>query len=241
MTDKYLSAARFRWLFAETLVIVLGVLIALGLDEYRTDRYEQRLAIEYIQRLQDDVAQDREYLAVNWYPRLVIKHQSLDAIAPVIRGQDPTPEDLDRFFRNVARGGMQGASIDDWVTDTTFRDLLSTGNLRLIRSSEIRGKITSYYRALEAQLARVTSRHTDYVSFVHSVLPAELRNDMDLDTVHTFGADFALKRLMSDEFRGVLNQEYNYMLFMEDRNFAEFVDSFQQELETYRIELEQNQ
>lgn len=238
MSDRYISAAKFRWLFAETLVIVLGVLIALGLDEYRTERYEQRLAIEYIQRIQDDVAQDLQYLSRSWYPRLKIKHESLDKIMPVIRGQTSVPGDLDEFFRNVARGGMQGASVADWVTDTTFQDLRATGNLRLIRSAEVRAKISLYYERLRAQLARVEARHTDYVSFVHTTIPAELRDEMDLQSVETFGVDFALKRLISDEFRSLANEEYNLMLFMESRTFAEFSESFQQDLESYRIEFE---
>jgi len=240
MSDSFISAARVRWLFAETLVIVLGVLIALGLDEYRDNRNEQRLAVEYIQRMQNDVAQDLLYLSNGWYPRLKIKHESLDKIAPIIRGQAPMPEDLDEFFRNVSRGAMQGAAVDDWVTDTTFQDLRATGNLRLIRNADVRAIISSYYETLRKQLARVEARHTDYVQYVHSIVPGELRDDMDLDSVKTFGVDFALKRLMSDEFRGLLNQEYNTMLFMEMESspFAEFVDSFQQELESYRIELE---
>jgi hypothetical protein len=239
MTDKIISIAKIRWLFAETLVIVLGVLIALGLDEYRTDRYEQGLAIDYIQRIQGDVAQDIQYLSTSWTPRLKIKHQSLDAVAPVIRGMAPIPEDLDEFFRNVARAGMLGASVTDWVTDTTFQDLRSTGNLRLIRSSEIRAAITSYYAALRNQLARVESRHTDYVAFVHSIVPAEFRDNMDLDSVRNFGVDFALKRIMSNDYRIVFNQEYNTMLFMEDRPFLEFSKSFLEKLESYQIELEQ--
>ncbi len=239
MANEIISMAKIRWLFAETLVIVLGVLIALGLDEYRTDRYEHGIAIDYIQRIQGDVAQDIQYLSQSWTPRLKIKHQSLDAIAPVIRGMAPVPEDLDEFFRNVSRAGMQGASVTAWVTDTTFQDLRSTGNLRLIQDSEIRAKITSYYAALRAQLARVEARHTDYVAFVHSIIPGEFRDNMDLDSVKDFGVEFALRRLISDEFRIVFNQEYNTMLFMENRSILEIAESFLEELESYRIELGQ--
>ena len=239
MTDKIVSMVNFRWLFAETLVIVLGVLIALGLDELRTDRYEQGLAVDYIQRIQGDVVQDIQYLSQSWTPRLKTKHKSLDAIAPVIRGMAPVPEDLDEFFRNVARSGMQGASVTGWFTDTTFQDLRSTGNLRLIQDFDIRAKITSYYAGVENQTARVEARHTDYVAFVHSIIPGEFRDNMDLDSVKGFGVEFALRRLISDEFRIVFNQEYNTMLFMENRPFLEIAESFLEELESYRIELEQ--
>jgi len=48
-------------------------------------------------------------------------------------------------------------------------------------------------------------------------MPSELRDDIDSDSLERFGVDYALKRLLSDEFRNLVNQEYNLLLFMEDR------------------------
>ena len=42
-STRILTAPNFRWLIAETLVIVLGVLIALGLDDAWTAREERQL------------------------------------------------------------------------------------------------------------------------------------------------------------------------------------------------------
>ena len=110
MSARLLSADKIRWLFAETLVIVLGVLIALGLDDTWTDRQERLMAIDYIQRVQDDVNEDLRYIRDTWHPRLRIKRDALDAIVPVVRGQEPVPEDVVTFFRNVSRGGMMSAN-----------------------------------------------------------------------------------------------------------------------------------
>jgi len=77
MAEKRFSTAKLRWLFAETLVIVLGVLIALGLDDYRTGQYERRLTIDYVQRIQGDLNQDLGYIAAIWVPRLKNKRESL--------------------------------------------------------------------------------------------------------------------------------------------------------------------
>ena len=63
MAKKTMSVKSVRWLVAETLVVVLGILIALGLDDYRTGINERRLAIEYVERIQDDVDRDLRYLA----------------------------------------------------------------------------------------------------------------------------------------------------------------------------------
>ena len=238
MTKSLFSADKLRWLFAETLVIVLGVLIALGLDDYRTDLYERQLAIDYVQRIQDDLDRDLEYIADVWIPRLRIKRESLEFIAPVIRGQKPVPSDTTEFLKHVSRGGVMGTSAAVWYTDTTFQDMRATGNLRLIQDADIRAEISEYYETLERETLRVERRFTNYVGFVHSVIPAELRNDIDSDSLELFGTDYAMKRLLTEEFRNELNQEYNLMLFMEQLRYKAFAESLDEVLETYRTMLE---
>jgi hypothetical protein len=238
VTARLLSTKKLRWLFAETLVIVLGVLIALGLDDYRTNQYERRLAIDYVQRIQDDLIRDLDYIERIWVQRLKIKRESLEAIAPVIRGQTQAPADVEGFLKQVARGGIAGTSAASWYTDTTFQDMRATGNLRLIQDPDIRAQISRYYEAVQSEALRVEARFTNYAPFVHAVLPAELRDDIDLDALEAFGTDYALERLLTDDFRDLLNQEYNLMLFLESREYQVFAQSLFDELEAYRIELE---
>ena len=238
MTANLLSAQKLRWLFAETLVIVLGVLIALGLDDYRTNQYERRLAIDYVQRIQNDLSRDLEYIDRIWVQRLRIKRESLEAIAPIIRRQSQVPDDVEGFLKQVARGGIAGTSASAWYTDTTFQDMRATGNLRLIRDPGIRAQISEYYEAVQSEALRVEARFTNYASYVHSLLPAELRDEIDLEALDAFGTDYAVKRLLTDDFRDLLNQEYNLMLFLESREYQAFAQSLFDALEAYRIELE---
>jgi len=237
MATRLISTDKLRWLFAETLVIVLGVLIALGLDDYQTGRYERRLATDYVQRIQGDLDQDLAYIENVWIPGLEIKRQSLESIAPVIRGQSPAPADTVKFFKTVSLGGVMGTSAAAWYTDTTFQDMRATGNLRLIQDPAIRAEISEYYEAMENETLRVERRFSNYVPFVHSIIPAELRDGFNLDSLQGFGVDYALTRVLTDEFRDALNQEYNLMLFMEGREYQELALSLFEELEAYRISL----
>lgn len=238
MVSKTISIEKVRWLIAETLVVVLGILIALGLDDYRTAQFEQRLAIEYIERMEDDLRSDLDYIANVWEPVLQRKRQALDSVAPVIREKHPVPDDIREFLYNVSLGGALGTSASSWYTDLTFRDLRATGNLRLLRDPDIRAAISSYYERVEAEALRVERRFTGYVAFVHSVLPGELRADIDMDSLEQFGIEYALERVLTDEFRSLANQEYNLMLFMENRNYAESAKSLLVKLETYRTSLQ---
>ena len=238
MGPKLISVANLRWLIAETFVVVLGILIALGLDDYRSELAERRLALEYVQRIQKDVNRDLSYIATYWYPRLKAKRRALESIAPVVRGKSPIPDDIWKFLSEVSIGGVMGTSATAWYTDTTFQDIRATGNLRLIKDPTIRAEISEYYEGMESETLRIERRFTSYVSFVHSVMPVELRDDIDLDAIEDYGVDYALQRLLSDEFRNLVNQEYNLLLFMESREYEASARSLLEELEVYRVSLQ---
>lgn len=214
MTKALNRESRLRWLVSEMLVIVIGVLIALALDGYWNERHERMLEAEYLDRIRSDVTADIAYLEQVAISRLDTKLQALNAIAPIVRGQEPVPDDIESFLRNVSLGGLLGASSSYWVTDTTFEDLKSTGNLRLIRDPDLRWKVSRYYKLNMRMHERVRDRLTGYVTYVHGLMPAELRDDLTLDAMTAFGTDRAVERILSPEFEDLMNQELNYAYFM---------------------------
>lgn len=219
LTNMPNPGSGLKWLLSETLVIVLGVLLALGLDDLWTERQERELELQYLQRVKADVRADIDYIDQVVRERLDIKLQSLAAIAPIVRGQEPVPENVESFLKNVALGGLLGASSTHWVRDTTFEDLKSTGNFRLIRNVDLRQKIARYYAAFDTLHGRSRDRRSGYAAYVHTFVPAELRDDMELADMEEFGIDRAVAHFTSAEFQDLLNQEYNYAYFTQRLNF----------------------
>jgi len=205
--------SRASWLLRETLVVVLGVLIALGLNDYWTTRNERALELQYLMRIHEDVSTDAEVIDQWFGSGLQKKLQALDAIAPVVRGKEPAPEDVESFLRNVVIGGWGGTSATRWVTSTTIEDLKATGNLRLIRDVDVRRNIARYYHDNEMLYIRSRDRRTGYTAFVASLLPLEYDVDANLAAMKEFDTDRAVERFRSTEFQDLLNQEYNLALF----------------------------
>ena len=205
---------RWRWLFWETLIIVLGVLIAFAVNDFWSDRQDRVLEIQYLKRLHADIRSDEEWTTNYNQGQIIRKMAALDAIAPVVRGRKPVPDDLQAFLRDVTFAAIGGASPSYFVNRTTFDDLKATGNLRLIRDTGIRGKLSQYYFNYENNHARVMARVTGYFMFVHSILPAELRDDFSVEAVQEFGVEHALEKILSHEFQDLLNQEYNFAYFV---------------------------
>lgn len=233
MTQLLKPGTRFQWLLSETLVVVLGVLIALSLDDYWTDRQERILEVEYVGRIQDDVDADIAYVEETIRDLWDRKLQALDAIAPIVRGREPVPDNLEEFFRNVALGGIGGASSTRWVTSTTFDDLESTGNLRLIRDADMRRRIARYYDDFDTLYNRSRDRKSGYVKFVHTLLPAELRGEMDFDAMQEFASDRAVERFTSADFQDLMNQEYNFTFFNQRTEFSASGRRLAKDLENY--------
>ena len=237
-TKTFKLGPRMRWLLSETLVVVLGVLIALGLSDYWTYRQERVLELEYLIRIHADVSADTDYVDRFIQDLWVRKLRALDAVAPIVRGKEPVPEDTELFLRNVALGGLGGASSTRWVTSTTFDDLKSTGNLRLIRDTDLRRLIAVYYSDFETFFGRSRDRRSGYVQYVHALLPAELREDMNLVAMEDFGIDRALERFTSIEFQNLLNQEYNFAFFVQRTDYSSSSKRLAKDLKNYIQQLE---
>ena len=143
--NRFSSSSGLRWLLSETLVVVLGVLIALWINDFWTFRQDRNFEQEYLLRILGDVELDIAYIDNNVFQLLNMKFEALEAIRPVVHGEQPVPEDVGSFLKNVSLAAIGGASSTHWVVNTTFQDLINTGNLRLIRDSDLRRKIATYY------------------------------------------------------------------------------------------------
>ena len=231
---------RWQWLLSQTLIIVLGVLIAFGVEDYWTERQDRALELHYLKRMLAEVERDIEWVNVEVSDYITKKYQALDTIAPVVRGAEPVPEDTQAFLDNAGLGGIAGLSPTYWVTTTTFDDLKATGNFRLIRSAEFRNKVNEYYRDYEDDYRRLQARTTGYAMFIHSIYPSELRDEKSVESVEAFGVERALERIRSDEFQSLMNQEYNYLFFLRNRQkrFLTAAEDWSQELKAYIQQLE---
>lgn len=203
-----------RWFLSETVVVVVGVLLALALNDYWIAREERQLELQYLQRLETDMTGDAGYINDFYKDRIALKLKSLNSIAPVIRGHSPLPDDLEEFLIDVSLGAIGGASPNRWVSSGTYNDLVSTGNLRLIADVNLRQEISRYYQWAEALLSRSRGRTTEYAAVVHSVFPSELRAEMTTEDIKAFGIDRAVARVMQPDFQDLLNQEFNFAYFV---------------------------
>ena len=153
---------------AELVVIIVGVLTALGVDEWREERGERVLEAQYLQGLATDVRQDMarmDVLDVQILNRISGATRLLQELGEdaSFRGSGSTFPDRSgdearrragelNLFEAISLAGRV------FLLDTsspTFDELRSTGHLQLIQDAELKRSISEYYRAVES------SHHVD--------------------------------------------------------------------------------
>jgi len=134
----------WRSLLGEVVVIAVGVLVALWVDEVKEARVDAELEIEYLRSFSLDLDADLAQFdsADAW-----IRGQEAGArtVLALYDGPQPTKSVTDLVAAVKTAGWQYVPSI----TRNTIDDLKSTGNLRLIRDPTLPSSIATYYTSVE--------------------------------------------------------------------------------------------
>lgn len=135
------SARNRQWgtFGVEIALIVIGVLVALWIDGAVQAREEQRTEANYLRLLERDLSLTVDQLEVVTESADATVSAGLAAYEEMSR---TGPRDVDRVIAGVI--ALTGR-LTVRPFEAAFTDLLSTGNLRLIRDSALRDAIVSFY------------------------------------------------------------------------------------------------
>jgi hypothetical protein len=142
-------SSKIAWpkLGIEAVTIVVSILLAFAVEEWREDSRDRDLEREYLTRLVEDL--DANVAEAGSKGRAHARQvANARAVYPLVsRGN---PADLNNAAVVAASYNASPSAIANWVDDT-FEELKSTGRLSLIRSTDIRQSLLAYYRFLETQ------------------------------------------------------------------------------------------
>jgi len=124
----------------DIMVIIIGVLIALGFDSWVAERGDRSLEAQYLSRLARDLRRDS--VAVAGYRSSAERgeqaaHQLLAMLEPSLRSAPDTL--VSRLFGDATRDAYLVPNAP------TIEELESTGNLRVIEDAAVRDGVLTYY------------------------------------------------------------------------------------------------
>jgi hypothetical protein len=204
--------------FAEFVVIVIGVLVALGLENWANDQAARVAEVDYLQALVADIRTDSAVWTNIHRPVLARSKDILEGTIPIAAGARPIPDDTASFLRDVSGSPSRPFIIG---TGPTYEELLATGSLRLIESAEVRSAIVGYYQEKRVAQLRSESSTSGLNGLVEGVLPRRMGGGGSLFLGSSpggaellgevFSVDAALEAIVSTEFARAMGQELNYV------------------------------
>lgn len=143
--QKLLSEGRLNkyvlYAIGEILLVVIGILIALQINNYNEDRKEQKLADTYLENLKLDLEADINALdkALNDLTRFEKEgYYSLHVLEGKIKDIDTT-----KFLKSLVWNNHYHLH---QAATSTYEDLISSGNIKLVSDNELKVKLSTYYQ-----------------------------------------------------------------------------------------------
>jgi len=192
----------FFYALGEIILVVIGILIALQINNWNEYRKDRILEKEYLSRLKEDLTFDISWIKYYYLNRFEKKIQSLDKGKAYYQGNFVI-KDTVQFLNDITYGGVSGYV--DWsLQKNTYNEIISTGNLRKIENDTLRAKINNYYESVNGYMNASKNYVSGYINYMNSLRSFNPNNP---DYISDFDQKFLLNHLKSEEFYRLTNLE----------------------------------
>ena len=141
MADDNKPIKYMRYAIGEIVLVVIGILIALQINNLNQNHLNKKLENKYYGRLLEDLKEEKEILqgTLN-YSRQVILHAT-NAIAVFENSLEMKPNPVDNLIDMYQASQMQMPS----TAISTYRELIASGQLNLLQSDSLKTALIRFY------------------------------------------------------------------------------------------------
>jgi hypothetical protein len=177
----------------EIVLVMIGILLALQIDNWNEDRKDRRTEVKYMERLLHDLQNDSIYFDNQIFIcKSAISH--LDSFLIEMYVAPENPDDVKRIMKHA------DIQTDDMTSNnSTYKELISTGSMNILSDQKVKAEIMDYYHLGEDKASQIkefnlvsTRILTDGVakvpSFNHLLLKG-LQNDLGMELFRDPGSD----------------------------------------------------
>ncbi len=167
---------KLDWQYAigELVIVTLGVLVALGIQQWNEERLEKQEEKNILQHLLIDLEVDLQNLEAQ---RIAVteKEESLDRLGAVFAAGG-RPDDPALFLQDVVIGANYGWN-QNQPRGSTFQEILSSGKFGLVRNAELRRLIADHHSLFSSLYIRADARETEFPQISYKVMPRSRESD----------------------------------------------------------------
>jgi hypothetical protein len=196
-TGKY-----FKYAIGEIILVVIGILIALQINNWNEDRKDTLKEQVYLVNLKKDIADDiafnKRYILDRYQKKVSVLKKGKAHYQGEIKVKDTIA-----FLNDIGYGNVFGNVI--WGFNmTTYNQLVNTGDFKVIANDSLKEAILNYYNLLNATDQSSKLKPTGYISFTNSMAPF---NRNDPKNISAFDAQLFMSKIKSEDYYRLANLE----------------------------------
>ena len=199
-TGRYIKYA-----VGEIFLVVVGILIALQINNWNTLKKDRILERQYLEKFVREMQGDSTFINGYWSYMYPQKIRGLE-IARDYAKYGTKITDTAEFFKMTGIGGVLSRSAL-FENKSTYRDIISTGNLRLIKNNQLREILTYYYSTLDNTVVYIDNLRTDYATVMNSIMPYDPEDSFKPDQLDI---ELALEQMRDKDFLQLANNELTF-------------------------------
>ncbi len=150
----------------EILVVVVGIFLALQVDDWNELRKERQREARYLERLYEDLEEDIQTIgsSLAWYSN---REDMVDFLLKTIKNPELVRSDPSFFIRSIQQAAF---TTPPAISDHTFEELKFSGDLVIIQDESLRSNLSKYYTEIERYREYTFSRETRKVNYGNASL-----------------------------------------------------------------------
>ncbi len=196
-TSKY-----FKYAIGEIILVVIGILIALQINNWNENRKDEIKEHAYLSNLKKDISKDIDINTHYILDRYQKKVEVLKKGKAFYQGKYIVKDTIS-FLNDIGYGNVFGNVI--WAFNkSTYNQLVNTGDFKVIKSDTLKTTILNYYNRLNARENSSQHKPTGYIKFTNSLASF---NREDPEYISDFDAKFFITKINSEEFYRLANLE----------------------------------
>ena len=142
LIEKNQMGKYFKYAIGEILLVVIGILIALQINNWNQARKDTITESAYYNRFLEDVLLDED-LVINQIEKTTLRLKSANQLIHDLQSNENNmPKIAQALLGSVTRGNFVLKP-----TQTTYEEVKSSGNVQLIKDQELKTSLENYYAA----------------------------------------------------------------------------------------------
>lgn len=153
----------------EILLVVIGILIALQINNWNQERMDKKLEESYLKELKVEFEENVAFIESFYLDRYDRKVEALNMLREYYHG-NYVIQDSAYFAIEAGFGAVFGTRTYQG-SSPVFDEMISTGKLNVIKDELLRRKLIDYYRLIDIYMESLKEYSSGYLMMINSLRP----------------------------------------------------------------------